>query len=291
MHAEVMAVDEPLTVAAALAEARSAVPANEARLLLQGTLGCSHARLAAHPEKCLRAGEARRFREFVARRVAGEPVAYILGEREFYGRPFLVTPAVLIPRPETELLAELALAKAGVRNDLRILDLGTGSGVLAITLALELPGCEVVATDVSPQALAVARTNALRLGARVRFAAADWYGPLARERFDLIVSNPPYVAHRDSHLAEGDLRFEPPIALSDGSDDGLDSIRAIVAGAVRHLRRGGWLLVEHGYDQARACRDFLSAGPFSDIDSVGDLSGIPRVTVGRASVDRSAGHD
>lgn len=280
MHATLPLEDHAVTVAQAIAGARGAIPASEARLLLRRMLGCSHAQLAAYPERLLEGDQVRRFRSLVARRALGEPVAYIVGEREFYGRRFRVTPAVLIPRPETELLVEVALAKIGVRSRLRILDLGTGSGVLAITLALELPGCELTAVEASPAAIEVARANALCLGAPVRFVLSDWYGALSGERFDLILANPPYVAVADPHLAQGDLRFEPRTALTDGSGDGLASIRAIVAGAPRHLRPGGWLLLEHGCDQARACHAVLMTSGLRNLDGWRDLGGSMRVAAG-----------
>jgi release factor glutamine methyltransferase len=269
------------TVAQALAEARRGVPLNEARLLLQHAVGCTHAQLAAHPERVLSRPQAGTHMEYLQRRAAGEPVAYILGCREFYGRSFRVTPDVLIPRPETELLVELALERIRDRPSARILDLGTGSGVLALTLALELPQAQVTATDASAAALAVARTNAQRFGARACFVHGHWLSAVRGERFDLIVSNPPYVAAGDPHLALGDPRFEPRAALCDGSADGLDSIHEIVALAPGHLAPGGWLLFEQGYEQAEPCRELLSATGFADIGSWRDLAGIERVSGGR----------
>ncbi len=264
-------------IAAALAEARRTLPAAEARLLLCHVLGRSTAWIEAHRDEALGDAESERFFAMVSRRTAGEPVAYLLGTREFYGRDFAVSPAVLIPRPETELLVDLA--KAGPAPA-RILDLGTGSGCLAITLALELPKAEVTAIDRSSDALAVARGNAERLGAGVRFIESDWFAALAEDRFDLIVSNPPYVADGDPHLAEGDLRFEPALALSCGID-GLDAIRRIVAQAPAHLTAGGRLLFEHGYDQAEAVASLLADAGFIGIEAHHDLAGIVRVSGGR----------
>lgn len=194
-----------------------------------------------------------RFEALLARRQAGEPVAYLLGRQGFWSLELEVSPATLIPRPETELLVELALARLPAGQSLRVADLGTGSGAIALALARERPQAHVVATDASAEALTVARRNAARLGlGRVEFRDGDWLVPLAQERFDLIASNPPYIEQDDPHLAQGDLRFEPPAALASGAD-GLDAIRVIVRDAGRHLHPGGWLLLEHGWNQARRC--------------------------------------
>lgn len=262
-----MTVDEALTIA------REAIPAAEARLLLGFVLGRPRAWLAAHGEAVLDEAQARAFAGMAARRVAGEPVAYLVGRREFYGREFGVAPDVLIPRPETELLVEVGLAHA----DGRILDLGAGSGCVAVTLALEISGAAVTAVDVSPAALAVARENAARLGATVEFVESDWFSAVSGA-FDLVVANPPYVAEGDPHLDE--LRFEPMGALVSGAD-GLDAIRRIVAEAPRHLEPGGWLFLEHGYDQADAVRGLLDAAGFVDIEQHLDIAGIVRVSGGR----------
>ncbi len=265
------------TVAAALHAA--AIPLREARLLLQHVMGVSHAGLAAHPERLLTAAQQAQYAPLVARREAGEPVAYLLGEREFFGLAFEVTPAVLIPRPETELLVELALAHAADRAP-RILDLGTGSGCVAVALATQLPHAQVTAVDAAPAALDVAQRNAARHGVAVRFVHGDWFAPLEGEIFDLIVANPPYVATGDAHLRQGDLRFEPVAALASGAD-GLDALRRIVAAAPGHLAAGGRLLVEHGYDQAVAVAALLAGAAFVEIGHVEDLAGIPRVSGGR----------
>ncbi|MDD5297790.1 MAG: peptide chain release factor N(5)-glutamine methyltransferase [Rhodocyclaceae bacterium] len=262
----------------ALAWARSIIPLFEARLFLEKVLGLSRVALMAHDELPLSESEREAFETLVVRRAAGEPVAYLLGQREFYGRTYRVTPDVLIPRPETELLVELALERADAGS--RVLDLGTGSGAVAVSLALEKPDAEVTAVDLSPAALAVARSNAQALGARVGFLQGSWYGPVPLPaRFDLIVSNPPYVAPGDPHLAEGDLRFEPSSALV-GQDDGLGDIRFIVHGAANRLAPGGWLLFEHGYDQGRACRDLLTAAGFTEVQTWPDLAGMDRVSGG-----------
>ncbi|MDP2169177.1 MAG: peptide chain release factor N(5)-glutamine methyltransferase [Rhodocyclaceae bacterium] len=272
------------TLAAAFAAARASIPPAEARLLLGHVLGCSSAWLEAHREAALAPQQLAAYAGLVERRAAGEPVAYLLGIREFYGRDFAVTPAVLIPRPETELLVDVALAKVGAGRTAPgttcILDLGTGSGCIAITLALELPGARVTAVDVSPPALEVARVNAQLLGATVDLLASDWFAGLPEDRFDFIVANPPYVAAGDPHLLAGDLRFEPLDALTDQSD-GLAALRHIVAVAPRWLKPGGSLFFEHGFDQAAAVFDLLVAAGFTGIEQHRDLAGIVRVSGGR----------
>ena len=269
------------SIAAALAQARQTIPISEARLLLRHLLGCTAAWLEAHRDDALEAPAAAAFEALVARRTAGEPIAYLTGRREFYGRDFAVTPAVLIPRPETELLIDLGKAAVSGSAKPRILDLGCGSGCVAITLALELPGAEVTALDVSAAALDIARSNAGRLRAPIHLMQSNWFAALgAEERFDLIVANPPYVAEGDPHLNEGDLRFEPALALACGPD-GLDAIRHIVAAAPTHLRAGGHLFFEHGYDQAEAVAALLRHAGFSAIDQHRDLASIVRVSGGR----------
>jgi len=259
----------------ALEEARSLIPQREARLLLRHVLGVTHAALEAHPERKVSPADTANFQALVSRRAAGEPVAYLTGRREFFGLEFHVTPAVLIPREETELLVEIAVEKPARR----ILDLGTGSGCLAIAVARELPQAQVTAVDASAAALAVARENAARHGVAVRFLQGDWFAPLEGERFDLILANPPYVAEADPHLALGDVRFEPRSALAAGPD-GLDDIRRIVAAAAAHLVAGGRLFFEHGYDQAQAVAALLAQAGFVAIEQRRDLAGIPRVTGG-----------
>jgi release factor glutamine methyltransferase len=266
----------------ALIGAREVIPAAEARLLLLHTASVTATELAAHPERELAPRQVAQFLSLVSRRAAGEPVAYLVGRREFYGREFAVSPAVLIPRPETELLVESGIARMHGVPRPRILDLGTGSGCVAITLALELAAA-VTAVDASADALAVACANAKRLGARVEFVASDWFSAVVG-RFDLIVANPPYVAQGDPHLSAGDLRFEPPQALASGAD-GLSAIRRIVAEAPGYLTPNGWLLFEHGYDQAQAVRELLASVGFADIEQHRDLVGIIRVSGGHYSLD------
>lgn len=259
----------------------------DARLLVEHVVGCTHADLIARPETPLSAEQSAALDALVARRAAGEPLAYLTGSAMFHDFEFHVSPAVLIPRPETELLVELgakfATERARTCPAPRIVDLGTGSGIVAITLARLCPQAAVSAVDVSPEALAVAAANAARLAPAVRLLAGDWYAPLAGERFDLIVSNPPYVVSGDPHLALNGLPFEPQGALTDGvaGGDGLACIRAIVSGAPAHLAAGGWLLIEHGYDQAAGVQALLRAENFSEVQSWQDLAGIDRVSGGR----------
>jgi release factor glutamine methyltransferase len=263
------------TAAALLAA--SALPTAEARALLAAVLGVRRERLVARPEQAVDAAAAARFADLAARRRAGEPIAYLLGRREFYGREFEVGPAVLVPRPETELLVDLALDALRAHPAPRVLDLGTGSGCIAITLALEQPRAQVFGVDRSPAALAVARTNAAALGARVSLLASDWFGAV-QGRFDVVVANPPYIAAGDPHLPA--LAHEPPHALVAGRD-GLDSLRIIVREAPAHLLPGGRLLVEHGHDQGAAVRTLFIEAGFDNVHTVRDAAGVERVVSGR----------
>jgi release factor glutamine methyltransferase len=215
----------------------------------------------------------------VERRLRGEPIAYIVGRREFFGLDFRVTDAVLIPRPDTELLVELALERLPQHG--RVLDMGTGSGAIAVALAHTRRDAHVTALDVSPAALDIARQNAVNNGARVRLVQSDWFAAIEGERFDMVVSNPPYIAAGDVHLSQGDLRFEPTGALTDHAD-GLSALRTIASGAPVHLEPGGWLLMEHGYDQAAQVRSLLAEQGYVDVASWRDLAGIERVSGGRA---------
>ncbi len=270
-----------LTLKAALEEATLAIGRVDAQVLVAHLLGVNRAYLAANPMRVLTESEDARIDSLVSQRVLGRPVAYLLEKREFYGRDFAVGPDVLIPRPETETLVEAVLARlpAGAA----CLDLGTGSGAVAVSVACERPDALVTATDQSAAALKLAWLNAAShaCAQRLEFLPGSWYEAVGARRFDLIASNPPYIAAGDVHLGQGDLRFEPARALTDGSPDGLASIRAIVAGARAHLNPGGWLLLEHGYDQAEAvARLFRDAG-FAEIVSMPDLAGIPRVAGGK----------
>ena len=263
-----------MNAAAALSAAR--LEAREARLLLAEACGVSIASVLAYPERELTPAQTARYDASVRRRRAGEPIAYILGRREFYGLWLTVSPKVLIPRPETELLVDLAL---GLRPQ-SVLDLGTGSGALALAIKHGLPAARVVAVDASPAALALARRNAAEHGLAIDFRVGEWFAPVADERFDLVVANPPYIAEGDPHLLEGDVRFEPRGALVSGAD-GLDAIRDIVAQAAAHLRPGGWLLLEHGLGQDARVREWLQQRGFAGVTSWPDLAGIARVSGGR----------
>lgn len=273
-----------LTDAARLAAALSLDAASarlEVQYLLQQVLGKTRAWLLAHPEALLDPAQKNAYMAALQRRLQGEPIAYILGEREFYGLKFKVTPATLIPRPETELLVELALQRIPRDQASRVLDLGAGSGAIALSIAHERPQAEVTGVDASSQALQVAQENAARLGiGNATFLHGDWYAPVGGKRFDVIVSNPPYVAENDPHLHQGDLRFEPVSALASGRD-GLDDIRRIISGACAHMEPDGWLLLEHGYDQAAKVCALLTESGFGEVFSAPDLAGIARVSGGR----------
>lgn len=252
----------------------------EIQILLCHVLGLPRSWLIGHDRDVLPESSVQAYSALLTHRLVGEPIAYIVGGREFFGLEFLTAPAVLIPRPETELLVELALARIPVNQPCRVLDLGTGSGAIAISLAKNRPLAELVAVDQSQAALSVARENAARLQApNLRLLQSDWFSALADKVFDLIVSNPPYVEAADPHLQQGDVRFEPLSALASGSD-GLDDIRRIVAAAPQHLNPGGWLLFEHGYNQGQGCRALLHQHGFMDVETIRDLAGHERVSLG-----------
>jgi release factor glutamine methyltransferase len=261
-----------LTVLQALQSA--SIEPREARLLLAAATGFSEASVVAYPERQLSGETEARFRDYVERRARGEPVAYILGHKEFYGLELAVNPAVLIPRPETELLVDLGLQRAFAS----VVDLGTGSGAIALAIKRQRPQARVVAVEASAAALVVAQRNAVKHGLEIEFRHGRWLEPLAGERFDLILANPPYVAEGDAHLA--DLGFEPRGALVSGPD-GLDAIREIVRDAPRHLSPGGWLLLEHGMGQDVPVRALLSQAGLEELDSCPDLARIPRVAGGK----------
>lgn len=284
----------------------------EVQMLLQHVLCVSRAYLLAHPEQVLNEAQAAAYCALLQRRLRGEPLAYILGEREFFGLDFRVSPATLIPRPDTELLVELVLQRMPEKHPppqfsdratdrstmrqsrqvagypdcwrgrkCRVLDLGTGSGAIALSIAHARPDADVTAVDASTAALEVAQFNARRLNiGNVRLLHSDWFAALHGERFDLIVSNPPYIAAADEHLAQGDVRFEPRSALASGAD-GLDDIRRITTRAQAHLNSNGWLMFEHGYNQAAQVRALLQQAGFADVFSARDLAGIERVSGGR----------
>ena len=253
----------------------------EAQILASRALGVNRAWLIAHGQDIPDPAQSIAIEALVARREHGEPVAYILGEKEFYGHLFKVNPEVLIPRPETELLVEAALERLPKDKPARVLDLGTGSGCIAISVALARPDCEILAADASASAVELAKQNAIQLDAgNVRFLASDWYSQLPAMNFDMIVSNPPYIASEDPHLGKGDLVHEPPHALGSGVD-GLSAIRIIVAGAPSNLKPGGWLILEHGYDQSESCQTIFTDAGFERVFTLSDLAGQTRVTGGQ----------
>jgi release factor glutamine methyltransferase len=256
---------------------RPPLAALETRILISHALQLSRVQLITQSGRALTTDEAQRLTTLFQRRRNGEPIAYIIGEREFYGLSFQVTPDVLIPRPETELLVELALEYLPENG--RVLDMGTGSGAIAVAIAYARPDVTVAALDVSDAALEIARRNAAHHQVHIEFLQSDWYGALAAQRFDVIATNPPYITSGDIHLSQGDLRFEPVGALTDHAD-GLSALRTIIAGASRHLAPEGWLLMEHGYDQAQGVRALLEAEKFSQVQSWKDLAGIERVSGG-----------
>ncbi len=273
--------DTPHRVDALLRHGAELIGRIDAELLLLHALGRDRAWLFAHAADPVDAHARARFLDLVERRAAGQPVAYLTGRRGFWTLDLAVGPATLIPRPETERLVELALERLPEEAPLRVADLGTGSGAIALAIASERPLTAVIATDVSGPALGVAVANARDAGLEnIWFRRGNWFTALGAERFDLIASNPPYIAAADPHLAQGDLRFEPAGALASGAD-GLDAIREIVAGAPRHLVPGGWLLLEHGWDQGEAVRALLQAAGFDEVCTEQDLEARDRVSLGR----------
>ena len=253
----------------------------EVQLLLQYALGVNRAWLIAHEHDVLQPNIHVVFEALLNRRLAGEPIAYIMGGREFYGLDLLVTPDTLIPRPDTETLVEAALAKILDNPNQTILDLGTGTGAIALAVAKHRPKANVVAVDASPAALEVAKKNAATLAiTNVRLMLSDWFDALLGERFDLIVSNPPYIEQNDVHLTQGDVRFEPISALASGAD-GLDDIRHIVADCLIYLKPQGWLMIEHGYNQADLVADLMAEAGLVSIETIKDLGGNNRVTIAK----------
>jgi release factor glutamine methyltransferase len=253
----------------------------EARLLLQHVLNVNHAWLITHKDDQLDDKTHSLFQALLKRRVSGEPIAYILSEREFYGLPLKVTPDTLIPRPDTETLVEAALEKIPLDQPRKILDLGTGTGAIALAIAKHRPNTNIVAVDASDAVLTVAQDNANNLNINnITFIFSNWFDALQNQTFDIIVSNPPYIEQKDVHLSQGDLRFEPISALASG-EDGLDDIRKIIQHAPSHLNKHGCLMLEHGYNQAAAVSNLLKKTDFTEIRSVLDLAGIQRVTIGQ----------
>jgi release factor glutamine methyltransferase len=267
----------------AAAKINSADGAMEARLLLQQVLGVNRAWLIAHANDALQTNRDGEFQALLARRLAGEPIAYLIQQREFYGLTLRVSPATLIPRPDSETLVDAALEKIPhpSTKPITVLDLGTGSGAIALAIAHNRPQANVLAVDASDAALTVAQHNTSQLKlSNVQFALSDWYAKLAEQRFDVIVSNPPYIAQNDPHLSQGDLRFEPLSALTSGQD-GLDDIRQITEQGLIHLMPQGWLMLEHGYDHGVAVRELMAQAGLVEIATRQDLGGNDRVTLGK----------
>ena len=264
------------------------LPHLERTLLLAHVLNASRESVLAYPERSVSVDSAIKYAGFIARRLAGEPIAYLVGSREFYGLALHVTPQVLIPRPDTELLVDAALVKLPLVSPGRALDLGTGSGAVAIALARSRPNIQFDAIDLADGAVELAAANAIALSiANVSFYRSNWYSACDDRIYDVIVSNPPYISTADPHLLEGDLRYEPGLALISGAD-GLAAIREIVAGAGIRLAPGGWLLFEHGYDQAQRCRELMAGAGFDKISTLRDLAGAERVCEGRKRDDSTS---
>lgn len=274
------------TLDSVLRQARARLASGEAELLLMHVLGRGHAWLYAHGGDALSDQATLQFMTLVDRREGGEPVAYLTGRRGFWSLDLQVGPDTLIPRAETERLVELALERLRPGSRCRVADLGTGSGAVALAIARERPQAAVIATDASAAALGVARNNAREHGLEnVEFRHGSWFEPLAGERFDLVASNPPYIAAEDPHLGQGDLRYEPAAALASGAD-GLDDVRAIAAAAAPHLLPGGWLLLEHGHDQGPAVRALLEQAGLEQVATAVDLEGRDRVSLGQRARGR-----
>lgn len=275
-----MTIAEALEWAVRRLQEASDSPRLDAEVLLAHALGTARSHLYAWPERELDAAAAQRAEALIGRRAEGVPVAYLTGRQEFWSLPLEVNEATLIPRPETELLVELALARLPAAAPCTVLDLGTGTGAIALAIASERPQTTVTAVDVSSEALAVARRNSTRLGLAVELLQGDWYAPVGDRRFHLIAANPPYIGADEPEPAQGDLRFEPRLALI-AEDDGLAALRHIAAQAPLHLESGGWLLVEHGYRQGAACRALFATAGLHDVATARDLQGHERVTLGR----------
>jgi release factor glutamine methyltransferase len=281
------------TINQALADARhqlqpvSPSPSVDASVLLCHVLGCAHSHLIAWPDRELTRQQALDYSNILHKRIEGQPVAYLTGEREFWSLSLKVTSDVLIPRPETETLVEFVLEKFSARSRMKIADLGTGSGAIACALAVEHPQWTILATDVSAAALDVARLNASSHDLEnICFSQGEWFQAVTDHDFDLIISNPPYIAMNDIHLAEGDVRFEPQAALTSG-EDGMDAITVLTQQASNFLVNDGWLVVEHGYDQQQLVHQRFSQAGFSAITQLSDLAGQPRMTAGKYSQSRA----
>ncbi|MFT7227437.1 MAG: release factor glutamine methyltransferase [Methylophilaceae bacterium] len=253
----------------------------EAQLLLEHVLTVNHAWLITHADDEINSEAHQQFKALIQRRISGEPIAHILGGREFYGLALKITPDTLIPRPDTETLVEAVLAKISPSETTRILDLGTGSGAIALVIATLRPNANVIAVDASQAALSVAQENVKALNIHnVQFLLSDWFSTLTNQHFDVIVSNPPYIEQDDDHLKQGDLRFEPISALASG-EDGLDDIRQIILEVSAHLKPKGWVMFEHGYNQAKSVSVLLASAHFISIETLKDLGSNDRVTFGQ----------
>jgi release factor glutamine methyltransferase len=267
--------------AARILAASSDSPALDAEILLCLAIGAERSYLRAWPDKEMQPEHEARFWTLIQERQKGTPIAYITGKREFWSRDFYVTPDVLIPRPDTELLIELSLTLINADKPVKIIDLGTGSGIIAITLAAELPHAQVSAADLSLAALRIARLNANKHGINnIQFYQSNWLANVPYTKFNLIVSNPPYIAEDDSHLSQGDIRFEPQSALC-ASEQGLSDIKIIANRARDYLEPGGYLLIEHGYNQQHPVQTIFEDFHYDNVQTVTDLSGQPRVTYGQ----------
>lgn len=269
------------TLAKAIARLSSEEASLEAQLLLQHVLNVNRAWLIAHEDVELTSEQCSAFEALIQRRINSEPIAYILGYRDFFGLNLKVTPDTLIPRPDTETLVEAALEKIPPKQPDKILDLGTGTGAIALAIAKNRPNAQVTAVDFSENALKVAQENAKNLAIQnVSFFQSDWFSAIQNQRFDVIVSNPPYIENNDAHVKQGDLRFEPKSALTSGAD-GLDDIRHIVRESLTFLNPQGWLMLEHGYNQAENVRERMSASGFTEVTTIKDYGGNDRVTIGK----------
>jgi release factor glutamine methyltransferase len=276
---------EPASIRQLLEQAADLLPSDTARLdaevLLAHVLGKTRSHLRAWPGKVLPVEQQTQFQLLLQARARGEPVAYLTGQREFWSLPLTVTPATLIPRPETETLVTLALELIPADSTALVADLGTGSGAIALAIAHERPHCHLIATDLSPAAIETATANALQLGINnIEFHCGDWCEPLAGRHCDVIVSNPPYIRNTDPHLQTGDVRFEPRNALAAGPE-GMDDLTKIARCACRHLDTGGWLLLEHGYDQGKPVTQLLESCGFKAVTDHADDAGLSRVVAGR----------
>ena len=276
-------IGETLRAATRRLQASSSSARIDAEILLCHTLSCNTAHLAAWPEKNLSPEQTKQFDQLITERKSGTPVAYLTGQREFWSLELNVSPATLIPRPETETLIEFVLEQFNQQKNCHVVDLGTGSGAIALAIAHEYPDWKITATDISQDALNVAQKNADKHQIKnIEFRISHWFDALKDQSFDVIVSNPPYVAESDPHLSEGDVRFEPAISLISGKQ-GMDDIEAITTEAARYLKNNGWLILEHGYDQKKQVLDCFKTSGFKTIVQKSDLLNQPRMTAGRLS--------